>query len=119
MEDTKPNLEILEHIEISEITLTKYLKSLNTCKATGPDCIIARIMQELVDKLGLILKILFDSSMEEGVIPSQWKNAHVTALFKKGSKWSPDNYRPVRLTSICLKKIIRNAIIASIDKQGL
>ena len=79
-------------------------------------------MKELTDELAPILKILFDSSMEEGVIPSQWKNAHVTALSKKGSKRSPNNYRPVSLTSICCKlfeKIIRNAIIASIDKQGL
>ena len=81
MEDTKPNLEILDHIEISEITLTKYLKLLNTSKAAGPDVINARIMKELADELALILKTLFDSSMEEGVIPSQWKNAHVTALF--------------------------------------
>ena len=78
-------------------------------------------MKELADELAPILKILFDSSME-GVIPSQWKNAHVTALFKKGSKRSPNNFRPVSLTSICCKlfeKNIRNAIIASIDKQGL
>ena len=103
VEDTKPNLEILDHIEISEITLTKHLKLFNTSRAAGPDGINARIMKELADELAPILKILFDSSMEEGVIPSQWKNAHVTALFKKGSKRSPTNYRTVSLTSICCK----------------
>ena len=122
VEDIKPNLQILDNIEITELTLTKHLKSLNTSKAAGPDGINARIMKELAEEIAPILKILFDSSMNEGNIPSQWKNAHVTALFKKGSKRSPNNYRPVSLTSICCKlfeKIIRNAIIASIDEQGL
>ena len=60
-------------------------------------------MKGLADELVPILKILFDSSMEEGIIPSQWENAQVTAPYKKGSKRSPNNYRPVSLTSICCK----------------
>jgi hypothetical protein len=39
------------------------------------------------------------------VFPDQWKIAHVIALFKKGDKSLPSNYRPVSLLS-CVSKIL-------------
>ncbi len=41
--------------------------------------------------------------MQEGQVPQRWKEAHVTALHKKGSKSNPENYRPISLTSVCGK----------------
>ena len=49
-------------------------------------------------------------------------NLNVIALFKKGSKRSPNNYRPVSLTAICckvLEKLIRDAIMDTLESQGL
>ena len=38
--------------------------------------------------------------METGEVPEQWREANVTAIFKKkGSRSEPGNYRPVSLTS--------------------
>jgi hypothetical protein len=45
-----------------------------------------------------LLKI-FRRSLEETGIPDEWKRANVTAVFKKGSKKNPANYRPISLTS--------------------
>ena len=39
-------------------------------------------------------------SLEEGIVPSEWKEANITPLFKKGSR---NNYRPVSLTSVVCK----------------
>ena len=47
-------------------------------------------------------------------MPQMWKDAHITALHKKGSKNNAENYRPISLTSICCKlmeSIIRDKII--------
>ena len=41
--------------------------------------------------------------MTTGKLPAKWKIAEVRPIFKKGSKTSPGNYRPVSLTSIVCK----------------
>ena len=113
---------ILEDIVIETEAISKHLKKLNISKASGPDGINARILNELADEIAPALKILFDSSMKEGALPYQWKEANVIALFKKGSKRSPNNYRPVSLTAICCKineKIIRDAIVDCLEPNGL
>ena len=46
---------------------------------------------------------MFNLSLEEGIVPSEWKEANITPLFKKGSRNKPDNYRPVSLTSVVCK----------------
>ena len=46
---------------------------------------------------------MFNLSLEEGIIPSEWKEANITSLFKKGSRNKLDNYKPVSLTSVVCK----------------
>jgi len=62
----------------------------------------------------LPLAILFNKSITEGSIPNDWKEANVIAIFKKGRRSDPSNYRPVSLTCvICkvLESLIRDAIV--------
>ena len=52
--------------------------------------------------------------MAEGRVPKDWRQANITALYKKGDKKQPSNYRPVSLTSIICKvmeQFIREAIM--------
>ena len=54
--------------------------------------------------------------------PSQWKEANVTPIFKKGDKRNPGNYRPVSLTSIpckIMEKIIRDKIFLQLEENNL
>jgi hypothetical protein len=43
--------------------------------------------------------------LESGEVPADWKVASVTAIYKKGPKSEPGNYRPVSLTSVPCKLI--------------
>ena len=64
--------------------------------------------------LAIPLSILFNKFLEKGLIPADWKRAEVVAVFKKGTKSDPGNYRPVSLTSvICkvLESFVRDAIV--------
>ena len=49
------------------------------------------------------LEKFFNVSLEEGIVPSEWKEANITQLFKKGSRNKSENYRPVSLTLVVCK----------------
>ena len=61
-------------------------------------------------------------SLEEGIIPSEWKEANITPLFKKGLRNKPENYRPVSLTSVVcklLETLIRDHMVEFLVKHKL
>ena len=61
-------------------------------------------------------------SLQEGIVPFEWKEANIIPLFKKGSRNKSVNYRPVSLTSvICklLETIIRDHIMYFLIKHKL
>ena len=118
----KDDLIIMEELKLLECDIKKKLLNLDPGKSSGPDKINGRILKELAHEISPVLEILFNKSIIEGSLPYQWKEAHVIALFKKGSKRSPNNYRPVSLTSICCKLLetfVRDNIVNNLEKQGL
>ena len=50
---------------------------------------------------------MFNLSLKTATLSSDWKKANITPIFKKGSKHSPANYRPISLTSIVIKTLER------------
>ena len=46
---------------------------------------------------------MYDTSYKLNQLPAEWKYAHITAIFKKGSKSDPSNYRPISLTIVICK----------------
>ena len=98
----------------SEHVIFEKLNNLKVTKSPGPDNIHPRILYELRYELIHPLKILFDTLYKLNQLPSDWKNGHITAIFKKGSKCDPSNYRPISLTSVVCKimeSIIRDHIM--------
>ena len=60
--------------------------------------------------------------MYEGIVPSEWKEANITPLFKKGSRNKRENYRPVSLTSVVcklLETLIRDHMVDLLVKHKL
>ena len=60
-----------------------------------------------------MLTHLFQQSLTLGDIPSQWKMAYVTPIYKSGKKSDPQNYRPVSLTSI-ICKVMEHILVSHI-----
>ncbi len=50
---------------------------------------------------------LFMMSLQTATLPYDWRRANVTPIFKKGSRHSPSNYRPISLTSLVVKVLER------------
>ena len=112
----------LSSINIDTNTVLKLLRTLDVSKSAGPDGMHPKVLKEMSDLLAEVLAVIFRTSLNEGKIPYQWKDANVTPLFKKGNKSNPGNYRPVSLTSIpckLLEKIIRNSIFSHLSENSL
>ena len=112
----------ISSIRITAEEVEKKLKKLNTQKAQGPDQIPPKVLKEISKEIAKPLSILFNKSIEKGIVPTEWKYAEVTAIFKKGNKTDPGNYRPVSLTCICCKimeEFVRDEIVDHMTKNEL
>ena len=96
-------LEILPDFVTNEDQVKYALKSLDVNKSFGPDLIPPRVLKEGYNELSYVITNLYNKSINSGILPKDWKRATVTAIFKKGSKSEPGNYRPVSLTCILCK----------------
>jgi hypothetical protein len=65
----------------------------------GPDRIHRLLLRETVTAIALPLTLIFTKSLQEAVLPQDWKDAVITPLFKKGARSLAENYRLVSLTS--------------------
>ena len=91
-------------------------------KAPGVDGISPKILKETVEEISTPLAHVFNMSLQEGIVPLEWKEANVIPLFKKCSRNKSVNYRPVSLTSvICklLETIIRDHMMDFLIKHKL
>ena len=97
-------IQKLDTIEINSSDVIKKLKSLRSDKAPGPDGIHPHLLKTLAETFGPILTKIYNISLQHKQLPPTWKNATITAIFKrKGSKSEAMNYRPVSLTSVPCK----------------
>ena len=63
----------------------------------------------------------YEKSLQECQLPSDWKMANVTSIFKKGNKNDAGNYRPVSLTSVpckVLESIMKYVMVDYLESTG-
>ena len=89
----------LTEIVIDEERVKKMIDGLKERSAPGPDKIPNKLLKELKNEVAEPLTILYKKCMEDAKIPDEWRDSHITPIFKKGSRTDPGNYRPVNLTS--------------------
>ena len=95
-------------LAVDEVTIKDKLKRLSVCKSVGPDGTHPRILKEQREHICKPLHKLFNKSLTEGQLPDDWKQAKVSAIFKrKGNRKKAGNYiyRPVSLTCIMCKML--------------
>ena len=79
-------------------------------------------MQEVKCQISKPLSILFNKSLTLCKVPSDWKCANVTPIFKKGNKSQPGNYRPISLTSVVcklLETVIRDKMVKFLEENQI
>ena len=114
--------ETIEDVEFSVETVKNLIIDLRDSASPGPDGIGNRVLKELRNELAHPLCILFRRSLDDGVVPSTWKESIISPIFKKGDKGEPVNYRPVNLTSnVCklMERILKRGIEEHLERNVL
>ena len=112
----------LTDINLSKDDIEKRLLKLNITKSAGPDGLHPRLLKETATSISTPLLSIFRKSIDNGKVPSAWKKASITPIYKKGSRKEVGNYRPVSLTAICcklLESIVRQAVNEHMTKYNL
>ena len=75
------------------------MRSLNWNKATGIDDLV----------IAAPLPLVINLSLQNGIVPSNWKVAQVTPLYKKDDETEASNYNPMSILPI-LSKILERSV---------
>ena len=94
---------------ITEEFVRGQLKQLRTNKAIGLDNISARLLKDSASVISKSLTNLFNQSLVTRSFPSLWKFGKVSAVFKKGDRCDPNNYKPITVLPT-LSKILEKAV---------
>ena len=77
----QPFTQMLEHIEITNVSVSKAMKKVNPSKSQDPDMIQPKLIKESQAALVEPLTSIFHKSLEEGKIPAS--NPNIYGLKKK------------------------------------
>ena len=113
---------ILDSLEIYEEEVTFQIENLLANKSPGPDGLCPVHLKMLKDELVIPLTMIFNKSLQEGIVPKDFRMANITPIFKKVDRKMPNNYRPISLTSIVGKifeAILTNRLVAHLEERNL
>ena len=120
LENNRGNI-ISDRSQMAEV-LNEYFSSVFTTTNISSLTVPPKLLKEILEQISTPLAKLFNLSLEEGIVPSEWKEANITPLFKKGSTNKPEHYRPVSLTSVVcklLETLIRDHMVEFLVKHQL
>ena len=80
----KKTSESLTTTDFSNNDILKIIRKLDPNKAHGHDMISIRIVKICDDSICKPLKLVFQSCLESGTFPSEWKKANVVPIHEKG-----------------------------------
>ena len=106
----------LTSIKIETKGVEKLISSIQSHKAFGPDEIPNIVLKNCAKALAPGITVLFQSSLDSGILPKDWTDANISPVFKKGDRHLAENYRPVSLTSV-LSKLLEHIICHELHKH--
>ena len=95
--------ERLRQLVVTREVVANKINNMKENKSPGVDGIAHKILKETVDQICTPIAHVFNLSLQEGIVPLEWKEANIIPLFKKGSRNKSIHYRPVSLTSVIRK----------------
>lgn len=106
----------------SSLEITNIITSLKNNAAPGYDGIKAKTIKQLVLVLAPIISKIINNCLIQGEFPDILKIAKVTPVYKKGSKYDINNYRPISVLPVFSKiyeKVIKNRLLQHLNENGI
>ncbi len=97
------DVESLCEIKITKEKIVNEINCMKRNKTGGEDGYNSCFIKEIVTEIAEPLELLYKKLLEDSVIPQDWKNANITAIFKKGSKKNAKCCRILLLSSFYLQ----------------
>ena len=114
--------DYLGQLIVTPTMVAMKIRDMKDNKSPGVDGIPPKLLLEIVEQISIPLATVFNLSLEEGIVPLEWKEANIIPLFKKGSRNKSENSRPVSLISvICklLERLIKDHLVDFLVKNKL
>ena len=116
---SKSQFPKIKPIHISENGVIMLLDRTHVSKSSGPDKLPGRLLQSLAKEITPVVHFTFTQSLCTGKLPTEWTQANVAPILKKGSKLQTVNYRPVSLTCKLFEYIICKHILAHLEDHKI
>ena len=103
----------LNIVQVSSQFVLETLLTLPLRTSAGPDDIPNEFFSKAAYTICDVLTRFFRFLFEHGILPSEWRLANVTPIFKKGNHNLCSNYRPISLTCTCCKiaeRVVKDCI---------
>ena len=117
---SKKTSESLTAIDFLNSDILKIIRNLDPNKTHGHDMISIRMVKICDYSICKPLKLIFQSCLESGKFPSEWKKANMVPIHKKGEKQILKNYRPISLLPITgkiLERLLYNTMFEFFTKK--
>lgn len=88
-------ISLMPDISIGEDEIKSYLKGLSDNTNPGPDGIPEFFIKKCFDAISEPILLLFNKSLNSGIVPEIWKKSFICPIFKSGSRNNIENYRGV------------------------
>ena len=111
-----------DSIEITPIVVFNKLAVLQSNNSPGPDRCPIFVIKSVSEFISVPLSILFNKSLNSGILPPDWKCANVTLIHKKGAQNLACDYRLVSLASIfskLMESIVKDHILNHLSTNNL
>ena len=110
----------LQPITTDDILLE--IKRLKHNKSPGHDLIGSKVVKLCPEIFAMNLAKIYNWGIENGKYPDDLKIAKVIALYKKGVKFDPNNYRPISLLSLfdkIFEKILCRRLVSFLEQNKI
>ena len=107
---------------VTESTVYKLIRTVNTKKAKGLDSISAKFIKDGCSVIAFPIPHILNLSLSQSTLPKSFQEARVVPLYKKGGKVEVGNDRPVSILPVVSKRferIVYDQLSKHLDKYNI